>query len=146
MPYGAATTQSEQQVGLVPGVPPLSRHSSSDRLILQRVSLPVLRRALPEGLERTRPALRAELRERVDELGRDLGARRELTGWVLRTLPAFGEQVREGPAVPEACVTVEPVHHTTARPDFAIVDRQDPSRPRLDVGRPASGKTGGQID
>jgi hypothetical protein len=103
------------------------------------LTLPVLRRALPEGLERTTPALRAELRERVDELGRDLGARRELTGWVLRTLLAFGEQVREGQALPEAFVAVEPVHHTTLRPDFAIVDRQDPSRPRLLVAVYAAG-------
>lgn len=95
------------------------------------LTLPVLRRAMPEGLERTRAELRSALRERVDALGREFGARREFTGWVLRTLLAFGEQVREGQAIPEAFVAVEPVQHTSLRPDFAVLDRQEPSRPRL---------------
>lgn len=95
------------------------------------VTLPVLRRALPEGLERTRPDLRSELRERVENLGRESGAREDLVGWILRTLLGFGDQVREGQAVPDACTAIEQVHHVTLRPTFAVMDRLEASRPRL---------------
>lgn len=95
------------------------------------VTLPVLRRALPEGLERTRPDLRSELRERVENLGRESGAREELVGWILRTLLGFGDQVREGQAVPDACTAIEQVHHVTLRPTFVVIDRHEASRPRL---------------
>lgn len=95
------------------------------------VTLPVLRRALPEGLERSRPDLRSELRDRVDDLGREPGAREEFVGWVLRTLLGFNEQVRGGQAVPDAFMATEQVHHVTLRPTFVVLDRQDPSRARL---------------
>jgi hypothetical protein len=67
----------------------------------------------------------------VDELGRELGARQEFVGWVLRNLLGFSEQVREGQAVPDACTATEQVHHVTLRPTFVVLDRHEPSRPRL---------------
>jgi hypothetical protein len=95
------------------------------------LTLPVLRRALPSGLERTPAAQRAELRERIEDLGSQLGARQDFVGWVLRTLLGFGQQVREGQGVPDACTMVEQAHHVVLRPHFVVLDPRDAQRPRL---------------
>lgn len=92
------------------------------------LTLPVLRRAWPDGLDRTGRA--GELRERVEVLGEDDISRREFVEWVLRRLLAFGSTLAEGQAVPETLVATLPEHATLLRPDFAVVEPQT-SRVRL---------------
>lgn len=86
------------------------------------LTLPVLRRVLPDGLERTPVELRAAVRERYETLGREVGARVGFVGWVLRSLLGYEERVLEGQAVPDSCTSEIREHSTYLRPDFVIWD------------------------
>ncbi|MDA8073382.1 MAG: restriction endonuclease [Actinomycetota bacterium] len=94
------------------------------------LTLPVLRRVWPSGLDRTPPGRCAEVREMVAGLGRDDVSRRRFVEWVLRRLLAFGPTLREGQGVPETLVVPLAEHGVVLRPDFAVVEAQT-SRTRL---------------
>jgi hypothetical protein len=85
------------------------------------LTLPVLRKALPDGTDRTPTELRSELRGRVEQLGRELGHRQEFVRWVLTTLLGFEATVAWGQIVPETCVVALPEHGVLLRPDAAIL-------------------------
>jgi len=89
------------------------------------LTLPVLRRVWPGGLDRTPPTARAELRERFDELGQEDQARREFVSWVLTRLLSFGPAVRVGQGVPETLTVALAEQGVTLRPDFAVVSGAD---------------------
>lgn len=93
------------------------------------LTLPVLRRVWPDGLDRTPAAARAELRERVEELGGGDGERRQFVDWVLRRLLAFGPRLREGTGVPDTLTVSFAEHVAVLRPDFAVVGPEEPDRP-----------------
>ena len=87
------------------------------------LTLPVLRRVWGSGLDRTAAPLRAELRDRVETLGRDEADRREFVEWVLRRLLQYGPTVASGQQLPDQLTVTIPEHGTILRPDFAIVQQ-----------------------
>lgn len=99
------------------------------------LTLPVLKRAFPDGLERTPLELRAELRERVENLGRELGARQDFVRWVLRDLLGFADRVLEAQGIPISCTADVREHGVHLRPDFVVWDPgcggEGTARPRL---------------
>lgn len=97
------------------------------------LTLPVLRRVWPGGLDRTSAPLRAEVRERVENLGTSDRERREFIEWTLRTLLRYGTQLRTGQAVPDTLTITLPEHASVLRPDFVLVG---PSEDDLQSGRP----------
>ena len=95
------------------------------------LTLPVIRRVWPGGLDRTPARLRVDLRERYEELGKGDAECREFVGWVLRRLLSFGPAVLEGPAVPEALDVFLPEHGVSLRADFAVVSPSEDPTARL---------------
>ena len=95
------------------------------------LTLPVLRRVWPSGLDRTDAGLRSELRDRVDTLGSGDAERYQFVEWVLRRLLAYGFALREGQAVPATLTVTLPEHGVLLRPDFAVVDPADQGTARL---------------
>ena len=92
------------------------------------LTVPVLLRALPNGLDRLPTPDRADLRSRLaDALARpdDAATRTAWTEWVLGDLLSWGDQVRSGPAVPETLSHVVAEHQTVLRPTYALVEPTD---------------------
>ncbi len=97
------------------------------------LTLPVLKRALPNGIAPLEADLRAEVRQRLDSLGRDVAAR---TGWLqflLRDLLGWGDRLREDLAVPAHVRHTVAERHTFLRPTFALIEpvAGQPDRVRL---------------
>src|SRR5437764_4256945 len=87
------------------------------------LTLPVLRRGFPAGLDRTPPALRAEFRERRPGPDADAAARTAWIDWVLQTGLRYGPTLRSGPEVPDTLQHYVAEHATLLRPDHALVGR-----------------------
>jgi hypothetical protein len=97
------------------------------------LTLPVLQRALPNGVPPVDRDLRAECRLRLDALTSDVSARTGWLHWLLHDLLALGPRLREGVAVPAGLTHHVPEHGAILRPDFAIVDADEagPAKARL---------------
>jgi methylase of polypeptide subunit release factors len=87
------------------------------------LSLPVLARALPQGLEAVSPDTVATLRRAYDEWQADPALHGQWVCWVLGSLLGFREgMLAEGPAVPTALAHAVPEHGETVRPDLAVLE------------------------
>jgi len=87
------------------------------------LTLPVLKRALPQGLEPVDQDLVNELRRAHQEWQDDPALYGEWVRWVLGTLLGFDEEtLKEGPAVPPTLEHAVSEHGETLRPDLVIVD------------------------
>jgi hypothetical protein len=87
------------------------------------LTLPVLHRAFPQGLEDTDPELAATLRRAYEEWQADLTLHGQWVRWVLGTLLGFVPQVlADGPAVPAALAWRVPEYGETLRPSLAVLD------------------------
>jgi hypothetical protein len=86
------------------------------------LTLPVLRRVWPDGLDRTPPERTVELRERIEVLGTDEAERRDFVVWVLRGLLSFGPTIREGLAISDTLVAPLAEHGVLLRPDFVVTE------------------------
>jgi Eco57I restriction-modification methylase/MmeI, target recognition domain len=87
------------------------------------LTLPVLQRAFPQGLEDTDPELAATLRRAYEEWQADPTLHGQWVRWVLGTLLGFVPQVLvDGPAVPAALAWQVPEHGETLRPSLAVLD------------------------
>jgi hypothetical protein len=87
------------------------------------LTLPVLQRAFPQGLEDTDPELAATLRRAYEEWQADPTLHGQWVRWVLGTLLGFVPQVLvDGPAVPAALAWQVPEHGETLRPALAVLD------------------------
>lgn len=110
--------------------PSVARHHS-EWLSLVEVSgpfltVPVLQRALPQGLEPTDPELAAETRRAHDEWRDDPDLHGQWIRWVLTSLLGFdGETLSEGPGVPATLTYDASEHGETLRPDLAVCDPSD---------------------
>jgi hypothetical protein len=106
---------------------PIARHHA-EWLSLVEVSgpflgLPVLARALPQGLEAVDPDTAATLRRAYGEWQADPALHGQWVRWVLASLLGFREgMLAEGPAVPTALAHAVPEHGETLRPDLAVLE------------------------
>lgn len=90
------------------------------------LTLPVLKRALPQGLEPTPPDLAAALRSAYDEWQTDPGLHGAWVRWVLTELLGHSADVlRDGQAVPQALAHEVAEHGLRLRPDLAVIDPAD---------------------
>ncbi len=87
------------------------------------LTLPVLKRALPLGLDPTPLPLVDDLRVAWSEVSDDNSLIPRWIRWVLHELLELPEEVvKEGTEIGPALVYTVPEHGVTMRPDFAIVD------------------------
>jgi hypothetical protein len=111
------------------------------------LTLPVLKRTLPAGLEPTPPRVAKALRIAYDEWQADHGLHGPWVRWVVGELLDFDTtMLREGPAVPQALIHVVAEHAATLRPDLVVADPSDKgadARPRLLIQRLVPG---GRLD
>jgi hypothetical protein len=87
----------------------------------QFLTLPVLREAMPDGLDRTRPELRAEVRDRLAALTGDVAERTAWLEFLLRDVLGWGSRLRSDVAVPAELAAPVPEHNLVLRPDYALV-------------------------
>ncbi len=98
------------------------------------LTVPVLQRALPQGLEPIEADLAAEVRRAHDEWRDDPGLHGQWIRWVLTSLLGFGDEtLKEGPAVPATLTYAAAEHGETLRPDLAVCEPRDDGKvvPRL---------------
>jgi hypothetical protein len=87
------------------------------------LSLPVLTRALPQGLDAVNPDTAATLRRAYTEWQADPALHGQWIRWVLEVLLGFRPgQLVDGPAVPATLAVAVPEHGATLRPDLAVLD------------------------
>lgn len=95
------------------------------------LTIPVLKRVFPNGIPPIDRDLRADVRQRLDELGTDVADR---TGWlrsVLQEILGHGTRLREAAAIPPRLSHRVAERHTTLRPDFVIVEPQKDAADRV---------------
>jgi len=103
------------------------------------LTLPVLRRVWPNGLDHLDPDDRAEVRRRFADLDPDDPATvTALVGWVLADLLAYGSRLRSGPQVPATLVHVVAEHGTVLRPDHVLDDGAGRARLLVTVHPPGT--------
>jgi Eco57I restriction-modification methylase/restriction-modification enzyme MmeI-like protein len=87
------------------------------------LTLPVLRRVWPNGLDHLETETRAEVRRHFADLDpQDVGSATKWIEWVLRDLFEYGHRLASGPAVPATLAHVVAEHATVLRPDYALVE------------------------
>jgi hypothetical protein len=87
------------------------------------LTLPVLRRVWPNGLDHLNSEARAEVRRHLAALDTDdAGSTTTWLEWVLRDLLAYGQRLAAGPAVPGTLTHVVAEHAMVLRPDYALVE------------------------
>ena len=119
--------------------PSVSRHHADWLSLIEVsgpfVSLPVLVRIFPQGLEPRDPAQAKALRAAYEEWQDNPAAPSKQHAWVMHVLTAVlgyaPEQIAEGQALPAGLEAKMPEMGETLRPDFALVG-------------PAGGDTAGQ--
>ena len=103
------------------------------------LSLPVLQRAFPQGLEPHQPERARLLRLAYDEWQDAVESRRNVAplhhAWIefvlTRLLQLPANLLLTGQAIPSMLVAHVPEHHETLQPDFVLADPADTARPRL---------------
>lgn len=99
------------------------------------LSLPVLQRVFPQGLDARDTGRAALLREAYDDW-QDRGIQhaavhRVWVRFVLTNLLDFGEFLVEGQSIPPGLETRFPIHNETLRPDFVLRHRDATAKPCL---------------
>lgn len=87
----------------------------------QFLTLPVLREAMPDGLDRARPELRAEVRDRLAAITGDVADRTAWLEFLLRDVLGWGTRLRSDVVVPAELSAPVPEHNLMLRPDYALV-------------------------
>ena len=103
------------------------------------LSLPVLQRAFPQGLEPHQPERARLLRLAYDEWQDAVESRRNVAplhhAWIefvlTRLFQLPSDLLLTGQTIPPTLVAHVPEHHETLRPDFVLADPADAARPRL---------------
>ena len=108
---------------------PISRHHAEWLSLVETsgpfLSIPVLSRALPAGLEPPERAATARLRVAREELGDDPRLQRAWCEWVVRELLELDGAAATGQAIPPGVEHRVAEHGETLRPDLAVLDRTD---------------------
>jgi hypothetical protein len=87
------------------------------------LSVPVLSRALPQGLDAPDRAVTARLREARTQLAEDQTLHRAWCEFVLHDVLEFGDAVVAGPEIPPGLEHRASEQGETVRPDLVVVDR-----------------------
>lgn len=103
------------------------------------LTLPVLRRVWPNGLDHLDADARAEVRRRFADLNPDDPATvTAWVEWVLADLLAYGSRLRSGPQVPATLVHVVAEHGAVLRPDHVLDDGAGAARLLVTVHPPGT--------
>jgi len=103
------------------------------------LTLPVLRRVWPNGLDHLDADARAEVRRRWADLHPDDPATvTAWVEWVLTDLLAYGSRLRSGPQVPATLVHVVAEHGAVLRPDHVLDDGAGGARLLVTVHPPGT--------
>jgi len=94
------------------------------------LTLPVMRRVFPQGLDVTPRDVRSGVREALEELGDDVGERTAWLRFLLRDVLQWGDRLVEGPAVSATLTHLVPEHGVTLRPDAGLMDPPDAAHPQ----------------
>lgn len=86
------------------------------------VTVPVLNRVFPNGVDRLDPSTRDEMRQHLPTDFHDTAVVTTWIEWVLRDLLRWGSGLRSGPAVPATLSNTVGEHATVLRPDYVLVD------------------------
>lgn len=97
------------------------------------LTIPVLKRVLPNGIPPVERDARADVRQRLQELGPDVASRTNWLQWMLCELLSLGPRLREASAIPAGLAHTVAERHTTLRPDFVIVEPQNDGTDRARV-------------
>jgi len=106
----------------------------------QFLTLPVLRRAFPDGLPQLDADTRREVRERAAAM--DWSETGQATVWIeylLRDVLQWGERLRTGPQIPDHVAFSVPEHGATLRPEYVLANKDGGPRvlvERYPVGTP----------
>jgi hypothetical protein len=95
------------------------------------LSVPVLRRVFPHGIDQAPDDVRATVRATLSELDSDQGTRTDWVRWLLREGLGLGPVLREGQAVPETATYFVPEHGELLRPEFVVTEPNGDRRLRL---------------
>jgi hypothetical protein len=88
----------------------------------QFLTLPVLRRVLPDGLPRADEPARLDTRELARTLTDTEAARTTWLEFLLRDLLGWGPYLKAGPEVPDQLSHTVAEHRVTLRPEYALLD------------------------
>lgn len=101
------------------------------------LTLPVLRRVFPHGLDTTTPELWSAVRESLDSTDGDDSSRSAWLRFLLTDVLEYGLQLVEGPAIPASLEHTVAEYGVALRPDFALMSPLggDGPKPRLLVCR-----------
>lgn len=95
------------------------------------LSVPVLRRVFPHGIDQAPDDVRATVRATLSQLDSDQGRRTDWIRWLLREGLGLGPVLLEGQAVPETATHFLPEHGELLRPEFIVADPDGERRLRL---------------
>jgi hypothetical protein len=90
------------------------------------LTLPVLNRVFPDGLERVDPTTRQDVRDHLPPDFSDRAAVTTFIEWVLSDLLKWGTRVRSGPSVPST-LSVMGERGAVLRPDYVLASPAAPS-------------------
>lgn len=95
------------------------------------LTLPVLKRVLPNGVPPVEPDLRTEVRERLEALASEptgsggVAARTDWLEFLLRDVLGYAPRLRQGAGVPGTMRHVVPEHGALLQPGYGLVDVAD---------------------
>jgi hypothetical protein len=86
------------------------------------VTVPVLNRVFPNGVDHLDSTTRALVRQQLPADLRDVAGNTAWTEWVLTDLLRWGNRLRSGPQVPATLTHVAGEHRAVLRPDYVLVE------------------------
>lgn len=86
------------------------------------LTVPVVRRVFPSGIDPVSPDLRSEVRLRLASPPKTQAEATGWTRWVIRDLLGLSEALLEGPAVPDRATHFVAEQGVLLRPEFAVAD------------------------
>jgi hypothetical protein len=89
------------------------------------VTIPVLNRVFPDGLDRVDSNVRESVRQHLPADFRDVAANTLWTEWILSELLGWGVRLKSGPSVPAELTHVVAEHHAVLRPDHVLVEPKE---------------------
>ena len=90
------------------------------------LTLPVLQRALPHGLDPDEPELARAIRARLEELSDDASLQHRWVRWVLEGVLGFpADLLLESSAIPPSCRHLVPEHGESLVPDIVVAEPAD---------------------
>jgi hypothetical protein len=95
------------------------------------LTIPVLKRVFPNGIPPVDRDTRADVRQRLEDLGSDVAARTTWLQFLLRDLLGHGARLREAASLPGTLRHTVAERHTILRPDFAVIEPQEGGADRV---------------